>query len=529
MRKRVTTVATGLALVATLLLGAPAAVRATTADELWVAQRGSASAPGSSCSRPGYVGTTHAAIQDAIDDAADNAVIHICPGTYAIGGSGLNITGIVVTLSGAGAKNTILDGGATVTADGTWVSGGVRIVTTDDALTLLNLTLQNGSAHGVSDGGSGGAVLNTLGNLSVIRCVFRTNNARYEGGAIRQFPSGREVTIVDSVFANNHATEEEGGALSLSSSALITRSSFRNNSSGDGYDGGAVFSAGSLDISSSSFTGNHSLSYGGAIAASDDVTVTNSTFARNSALSYGGAIHADGDVSAAASVFTNNVSEYGGAIYSTYAATTSSTFRGNIATGDGGAIYATDASVTRSTFANNTSDSKGGAIFAEDEVLITSSTFTKNRATDWGAGVYAGGDVSVVASTFTANIGDGADTSGGAIGTRGDITVSSSAFTKNVAGYGGAVYANGGGVVMTANTFTTNTAKVLGGAVFSMGSTGANFAASTGNSFAGNRAPSGSGGGAIWICGDLSTAMSHFRATNTLRSNSSPDIYNPSC
>jgi predicted outer membrane repeat protein len=107
--------------------------------------------------------------------------------------------------------------------------------------------------------------------------------------------------------------------------------------------------------------------------------------------------------------------------------------------------------------------------------------------------------------------------------------VSSSTFTKNVAGYGGAVYANGGGVVMTANTFTTNTAKVLGGAVFSMGSTAANFDASTGNSFVGNRAPSGSGGGAIWICGDLSTAMSHFRATNTLRGNSSPDIYNPSC
>jgi hypothetical protein len=134
-----------------------------------------------------------------------------------------------------------------------------------------------------------------------------------------------------------------------------------------------------------------------------------------------------------------------------------------------------------------------------------------------------------MASTFTANIGDD-DTSGGAIGTEGDITVSSSTFTKNVAGYGGAVYANGGGVVLMSSTFSNNIARGLGGAVFSIGSTSTNVIGSTGNSFIGNRVPAVSGGGAIWVCGDLSSAIGHFRATNLLRGNSSPDIYNsPSC
>ena len=451
MRKRVTAVATGLALVATLLLGAPAAVRATTAAELWVAQRGNASAPGSSCSRPGYVGTTHTAIQDAIDDAADNAVIHICPGTYAIGGSGLHLTGIAVALSGAGAKKTILDGGATVTADGTWVSGGVRIVTTDDDLTVLNLTMQHGAARNLADGGYGGAILNTNGNLTVLGSAFSGNSARFGGGAIRQYPAGREVTIVDSVFANNHAAEEEGGALSLSSGALITRSSFRNNSAGDGYDGGAVFSGGALNISSSSFTGNHSLYNGGAVMAAN-VTVVATTFSNNSAVNDGGAIYSDTDVTA-----------------------------------------------TQSTFTQNTSDDYGGAIYASDDAAVTNSTFTRNSAA-WSGGAISASSVVVTRSTFKAN--------------------------SSVNEDGGAIWANDG--IVTASIFTTNTALYKGGAIFLAIPSSAGVFASSGNSFTKNRA-AGSGGALYIRCDDMSSEITHFRVVNTLRSNSSPDIYNPGC
>lgn len=515
MPQRLSRSVAGFSLVAALLLGAPAPTRAAGAAELWVAQRGNATAPGSSCAAPGYVGATQEAIQEAIDDAADNAVVHICPGTYAIGGSGIEISGIAVTMSGEAAKKTILDGGASVSADGTWVSGGVRLVTSDDDLTLQKLTLQHGAARGDGDGGYGGAILDTNANLTVIGCVFAANSARFGGGAIRQYPSGREITVVDSVFKYNHADGEEGGAMSLSSSALIVRSSFLGNSSGDGYSGGAVFSSSSLEIHSGSFERNHSERDGGAIYADDDVTLTSSTFADNTANGSGGAVYADagvvarssfigndadtggalavddlevvrstfsnnsayndggailsyGEVAISGSSFAGNVGEYGGAIASYFgnAHIASSYFAKNVARSTGGAIETTLAEVESSTFVANIASSDGGAIHAYDAsalddtdgyVSVSSSKFSRNIAEYDGGAIWVDHDATVFSSVFSQNSASGDDSDGGAIYADGAVFATDSTFTGNYSvDYGGAIYSSEGTTVLTGASFMRN-------------------------------------------------------------------------
>jgi len=365
-----------IALLATLLLGTPAPVRAVAPyAELWVAQRGAASAPGSSCSNPGYKGKSNAAIQAAIDDAADNAVIHLCPGRYAITAT-LEITGIAVTLSGAGAKTTILDGGATVRKDGTWVIGGVQILDTNDDLTVEDLAFQKGrggyggaiSAGGAtniidstftknSTDGEGGAVYSE-GALNVLRSTFTKNSAYNYGGAIDAYNT---VTIIDSTFTKNHCDGTGGAVWNTNGDATILNSTFTKNSADD--DGGAIWTDGLAIVTSSTFTRNHTAAAGGAVYGWDSATVTASTFTKNSAAVDGGAVYSPGDATVTASTFTKNNGAH-----------------------NGGALFTWgDATVTASTFTKNSADDTGGAIWIGSpnlQSLLASigNTFTKNRS-----------------------------------------------------------------------------------------------------------------------------------------------------
>jgi predicted outer membrane repeat protein len=371
------------ALLATLLLGTPAPVRAVAPySELWVAQRGAASAPGSSCSNPGYKGRTDAAIQAAIDDAADNAVIHLCPGRYAITAT-LQITGIAVTLSGAGAKTAILDGGATVRKDGTWVIGGVQILDTDAGLNVVDLAFQNGRADyggaisggGAtniidstftrnSTGGEGGAVYSE-GVLYVLRSTFTKNGAVDYGGAIDAYNT---VTIVDSTFTKNHCEGTGGAVWNTGGVATILNSTFTKNAADQ--DGGALWINRDAFVANSTFTKNRTAATGGAVYGWDSATVIASTFTKNSAANAGGAVYSPGDATVTASTFTKNNGAYGGAVY-TWG----------------------DATVTASVFTKNSAVNTGGAIWIYSpnlESLLASigNTFTKNRDVLGGSALY---------------------------------------------------------------------------------------------------------------------------------------------
>lgn len=129
----------------------------------------------------------------------------------------------------------------------------------------------------------------------------------YEGGAIAVFGATGILTIVDSTFAVN-STPYPGGAIYvdlLGGIVSITGSTFENNESYTAPDsapmGGAIYinSAAGLDLTDSTFTGNHTDGSGGAIAVnaiSSNSLIDLVTFSGNSAgssdspLTYGGSI-----------------------------------------------------------------------------------------------------------------------------------------------------------------------------------------------------------------------------------------------
>jgi hypothetical protein len=84
---------------------------------------------------------------------------------------------LTINGSDGGRNDVALDGGSTSAAT------GVQILRADDgtALTLMNLTLQNANAQGVTDDGYGGA-LETLGNFTATNVSFLNNKSAFAGG-----------------------------------------------------------------------------------------------------------------------------------------------------------------------------------------------------------------------------------------------------------------------------------------------------------------------------------------------------------
>ena len=132
------------------------------------------------------------------------------------------------------------------------------------SVTISSLTLEN------ADTSTGGAVLNSGGNVSLENLVIQNNSVLGFGGAIA---SG----II------------EEGSISISGSTL------RNNSAG--LEGGAIYTTRDLVIESSTIHDNHSGADGGAVEVefspffSPQVEVINSTISGNTSVGNGGGFH----------------------------------------------------------------------------------------------------------------------------------------------------------------------------------------------------------------------------------------------
>ena len=422
-------------------------------------------------------------------------------------------TGVTITNSSF-TKNTATEYGGAIFNDG--------------QISITGTTFDNNIANSV--GGALSSTTTPTASTNISNSVFTNNHSVYDGGAIGNY-SG--LKLENCLFEGNTAqlafdaqkgtwttpvtdnTAVGGGAISLgavstSSVASISGTTFKNNTSGT--NGGAIAtrqaihannSAAKLDIAAT-FIGNKA-QQGGAIYNSfytdnglgkgAGVTVTG-TFSGNEATGNeatgkGGAIYNDGTLDQAGkkggimtitdATFDGNKADFGGAIFNTGTLTINGgSFEGNTATKAAGAIYnAADAQLTVDgvTFANNSS-AKAGAINNYDgTVAISDSTFKGNDA-----GKSMGGAVT--------------NTSGSAPG-KSIITITGSTFEGNKAGNGGAVW-NGtyGQVDITDSTFKGNTALAEDGLGQGGAITNANAMTITGGSFANNTA--NYSGGAIY-------------------------------
>ena len=255
----------------TLFVGAPSPTYANGSSvTYYVAQTGDPDGDGSSCTDPDFVGGDEGPIALAVDLATDGDTIYICAGTYAIENT-IDLVNELLTLQGAGAGVTILDGGSdTLILDCT--------TATVSGLTFLDGRAASGEGGGGPD--DGGAISCTT--VTVTNSTFIGNEASDDGGAI----SGTTVTVTNSTFIGNDANSFVGGAIGAEGTVTVTNSTFIGN---EALIGGAIAAFGTtVRVTNSTFVGN-SAAFGGAIATLTGI-IAQSRFRRNTAREIGGAV-----------------------------------------------------------------------------------------------------------------------------------------------------------------------------------------------------------------------------------------------
>lgn len=324
--------------------------------------------------------------------------------------------------------DTTLDGSGQITLSG---GSSTRLFSVQNSatLTLQNITLQDGNSSG-----NGGAIyVERLSTLSLSGSTINNSTAA-NGGAIA---------------LNGWGSSDVGGTLIVTNSSFSSNRSTAAAISGGGNGGGALYITGgsTATVSGSSFSSNQSVNGGGIHILGANLTVIDTVFDGNVADNSaggggGGAIYVDGTkdfsgtIDIDSSTFTgNHSSQLGGAIFSFPEGSGStlidrSLFDGNYAlgSGQGGAIYHQSAtssgplSISNSTFANNDAHandgtaSSGGALWLLDApVTITSSTFVANDATtpilladdDWrrgfGGAIRSSDNTTIINSTIVNN------------------------------------------------------------------------------------------------------------------------------
>ena len=214
----------------------------------------------------------------------------------------------------------------------------------------------------------GASIINNTGTLSINNSIFKENEGRGYGGAIRSMKGS--IFIANSKFDGNYiipldSTSNGGGVLYLrNSKANIYYSIFTNN---EAINGGATLIEGS------------------------NVTITKSTFNKNNARS-GGAINI-------------NIPYYEQKVPKSKVSITNSNFINNICK-NGGSIYNDGTlNITNCTAKNNQADygSGGGFLYNEGNVIIRNSNINNNNASFYGGAISNNGTLTIISSNILNN------------------------------------------------------------------------------------------------------------------------------
>ena len=371
---------------------------------------------------------------------------------------------------------------------------------------MRNFALRGGAIYMVA-----GKVLPVTSLCEISGSHFAGNNAIHNGGAI--YHSGGQLFVKGSLFDDNVACGEKGGAEYLHKSSGLSVSNFSFNKNGASCQGGAIYCYNTiLRITSTLFRNNVASSErgrGGAIFATSVTpftqpsaefflnfyfplcTISNSNFTENHAEYSGGAIYIFKTfLKLKTSVFEKNRAfgsfTGGGAICSnvfSIISISNSTFTDNMAKACGGAIdsYGITLEIRTSLFENNIAVGVymqgGGAIFSASRCTVTDSLFINNRvksARSSGGAIDSQSELKITASSFKGNVASGKFGKGGAVHSYGiySFRISDTSFTGNIAsgtnGEGGAMYlmTNAFLSLISNITFEGNQAMSCGGAIY---------------------------------------------------------------
>lgn len=284
-----------------------------------------------------------------------------------------------LTINGAGAGSTVIDGNGAVTGSGV-------IATGSNDVTFNDLTITGGAGTGVSGGGtitlvncvvsdndssSSGGGIYAVGNLTLDGTDVTGNSSAVKGGGIAVSGASSQLVISDSLIDENHVSSDNfvGGGIAYTSSGVvaITNTVISNNEAAGGagiglsgsgavyltdvtvdgnytnglsfdYGGGGIYLnfSGTVDILRGAIMNNQAEFGGGLNIFAGTVTIGHSTLSGNSAtLSYGGAIYNSGSVSVSTSTISGNSAGIGGGIYQfSGTATPSTTFSSSTIAGN---------------------------------------------------------------------------------------------------------------------------------------------------------------------------------------------------
>lgn len=284
---RVSTLVRFLALVlvagSATVVSAPAAASATFTVNSTA--EGLDATPGDSrCATAQGQCTFRAAIMET--NALDGADTIIVPaGTYTIGSfSGgeerddrvgdFDIAG-PLTIQGAGAATTVIDGDATVALERVFHLLG------DAQVLMSGVTIQNGRVNTGCCRNEGGGIYANSANLTLRDVVVRNNGAPAGSGGGVYFSSG-QLVIERSLIEGNTADLGGGVAIDDGATVQITDSTIRGNTARGGGGISAYGSFGTTRVARTTISGNTAQS-GGGISNGSTINVVNSTISGNRA------------------------------------------------------------------------------------------------------------------------------------------------------------------------------------------------------------------------------------------------------
>jgi hypothetical protein len=391
-----------------------------------------------------WVPGDHAAVEDAVDAAADGEVVCVEPGTYAtelgFGGKAITVVGVggssMTTLDGGGLATVVkfIDGegpdsvlqGFTLTNGHAGAGGGAKMRGASPTLRLL--VVENNTA----DEMGGGLYLEESG-ATLLDVIVRENESGDEGGGLHAYRSTleirggafaenastggggglslreSEVTLVDVAIQDNGARGPGAGLAAIDSLVWMTGGQIEaNQCNGDGCLGGGAYLASTdgelvqVQVLDNACALNNQ--GGGIYAIDSSPRLRLLTVARNEAGGNGGGLSLIGgapqlEISRIEGNSAGNQAEWGrgGGIYliATDATLENLIVAGNDATFHGGGVYLHEANPTlrNVAIAGNTGYYGGGIGMKYSSPLLSSVIVAYNRdSVGHGSALYDAGD-----------------------------------------------------------------------------------------------------------------------------------------
>jgi hypothetical protein len=251
--------------------------------------------------------------------------------------------------------------------------------------------------------------------------------------------TGNTVSSSSSYFYGG-GVHVNGGSFTMSGSATVSG----NTASNSNYGGGVHVSGGSFIMSgSTAVSGNTASSGGGVYVGGGSFTMNdNTTVYGNTASNYGGGVNVSGSgifiIMNGNATVSGNTANYGGGV-----------------SVDGGNSFTMNGSAAVS---NNTASNYGGGVSVSSGSFVMSgnATVSNNTASNYGGGVYVRSGSFVMSGSASVS----SNTAGsGVFVFNGSFTMNDSATVSGNTG------ANGGGVCVSGNSYTTASFTMNGGSV----------------------------------------------------------------